>query len=108
MKEFKRKKLIRMPIYPFTISLCLLSKEGEKYIENKHKGSEARTEKEGQHIFIYFKEKPKLSTVVHELFHATEFIMEEIHQPLSDCPNETWAYLIEYLSEECFRFLKYK
>lgn len=108
MKEFKRKKIIDIPIYPFRLHLCLLNEEGLKYLENKHRDTDARTEKEGLEIFIYFKEKPRADSVAHEVFHATEFIMLEIGQKLGDSPNETWAYLMGYLMDECDKFLRRK
>ena len=106
MKDFKKQKTIILPIYPFQVHFLLLDKGGEKYIESKNSGSDARTERDGQDIFICIRDKAPLHTIVHELFHATEFIMEKVGQKMSDSPNESYAYLIDYLAAECFKFLK--
>ena len=106
MKEFGKTKQIYVPIYPFIVTFCLLNKEGEKFIENKHAYTDARTEKDGQKIFIYLRKNAEWPTVVHELFHATEFIMLDVGQKTDTPPNEAWAYLIQWITEEYIKFTK--
>ena len=103
-KDFKKAIKFELPIYPFGVHFCLLSESREDYLDNK----EARAVRDGQNLYIYFKEGASFETIVHELFHLTEFVMEHIGQPLSKSPNETWAYLIGFLAEEFFKFYKIK
>lgn len=104
-KDFDKIKKVQVPLYPFTITFCILSKIGERTMaESKGKDTEARTEKEGQDIFIYFKKDAKIDTIIHELFHATEFIMLGIGQKIGESPNEAWAYLIGSMANEYFKF----
>ena len=110
MKDFKHCKLIRLPIYPFTITFCILKKDREHYLTNKVANSEARTEKdEKNNIFIYLKEKAPMDVVAHEIFHATEFIMLTINQKMEQAGgNEAWAYLMEYITREYLKFAKHR
>lgn len=103
-KDFKKAIKFELPIYPFGVHFCLLTNEGKNYLE----GSEARAQREGQNLYLYFKDGTSIETIVHELFHLTEFVMEHIGQPLSKSPNETWAYLIGFLTDEFCKFHKFK
>ena len=103
-KDFKRAIKFELPIYPFGVHYCLLSEKSKSYLY----GKEAKAVREGQELYIYFNEGVSIETAVHELFHLTEFVMEHIGQPLSKSPNETWAYLLGFLTEEFYKFYKHK
>jgi hypothetical protein len=48
----------------------------------------------------------EMSLLQHEIFHAVGFIMSEINTPLNNDTHETYAYLIQYLTEEVYKELK--
>lgn len=100
--DFLKTKTILLDQYPIEIVFCLLSEEGRQKLEPYEA---AKCIRENLSIYIYL-DNPTIPIIVHELFHATEFIMEIIGQPLGSTPNETWAYLIEFLTKECLDFLK--
>lgn len=102
-KDFVKFKVVRNEIYPLSYSFCLVRKESaDKYLKGN-----ARCVKDGSHIFIYIEASNRAdrASVAHELFHAVEFTMDHIGQPFSSCPNETWAYLIQWLTDEWYKFL---
>lgn len=103
-KDFKRTIKFELPLYPFSIHFCMLTEKGKSYLDNK----EAKAIRDGQELYLYFNDGVSVETIAHELFHLTEFIMEHIGQPLSKSPNETWAYLLGFLTEEFFKFYKLK
>lgn len=103
-KDFKKAIKFQLPIYPFGVHYCLLTEKGLKEL-GVH---EARAVREGQQLYVYFKDDASINIIVHELFHLTEFVMEHIGQPISKSPNETWAYLLDFLTEEFFKFHKCK
>lgn len=103
-KDFKKAVKFELPIYPFGVHFCMLTEKSNSYLDNR----EAHAVREGQDLYVYFKDGVSIDTVVHELFHLTEFIMEHIGQPLSKSPNETWAYLLGFLTEEFYKFYKTK
>lgn len=102
MNDFIKQKSIHIEPYPFEIVFCLLSEEG---ITKLNEGEKAKCVKEDFTIYIFLGDY-SIPTIVHELFHATEFIMSTIGQNLSKPPNETWAYLLEDLTEEIMIFLE--
>lgn len=57
---------------------------------------------EGQ-IIVYLPKIPKtasgIATLVHELFHATHFVMEKAGITFSNDSDEAYAYLLDYLVE---------
>ena len=100
---FKKTKQIQLEIYPITVIFCLLDKKGSLTLEE---GITARTIRhEDGNIFVYLTNRDT-SILVHELFHVTEFIMDKIGQKFEQAPNETWAYLISYLTKKGLDFLK--
>lgn len=102
--DFIKMKQICLPMYPYNIAIFLLSKKG---LSNLEESEEAKTIKVDGNIFVYLRNN-NVSVLVHELFHVVEFIMNGIGQSLGDCPNETWAYLIGYLTKESLQLLDSK
>lgn len=51
-----------------------------------------------------------ISTLVHECWHATQRILEDVGNPVIEgAANETHAYMMEFLFKECIeRFEEYK
>ncbi len=103
-KDFSKFRVVKNDIYPLAYSFCIVRKSSvEKYMKGQ-----ARCQKDGNHIFIYIPEANKTDRGVsaHELFHAVEFTMQHVGQSFGDSPNETWAYLMQWLTEEWERFIK--
>ena len=44
--------------------------------------------------------------VAHEIFHAVELFMQFIGDSLSDNSRESYAYLIQYITEEVYKYIK--
>lgn len=105
-KDFFKCSTSNVPLYPFKITFCIVKPEvWTKY----HAGNDGYTAMhfESSNLFIYFEsKKPGLDVVGHEVFHAVEFIMDRIGQKLSDCPNETWAYLMGWIMGEYEEFMR--
>lgn len=102
-KDFKKIETYRVPLYPFHISFAIPTDEMAK----KYLVGHGMCQREGYNIFIYLKDKKTaLNIVTHEIFHATEFIMEHIGQKHGPVPNETWAYLISWITEKYQEFIK--
>lgn len=106
--EFKKIKTVELKIYPFSVTFFLLNK-GIKFKDdegNIEKNVAARTIlKENNNIFIMLSNND-ICSLVHECFHATAYIMCTIGESSIEIGNETWAYLIEYLTKEGIDFLK--
>lgn len=103
--EFKRTKIVSVPLYPFNVIFCEVSSHGEKYL---NEGEEARTVRTDKQVSVYFRDGVMFDTIVHELFHVTEFIMAAVGEKMGECPNESWAYLIGWLGGEAQKFLAKK
>lgn len=84
---------------------------------NKHKiepidieGCEGRTVFCDNFVLIWSRYKDKsfesLSTLVHECVHATNMILDHKGIPMSLENDESQAYLVEWIFENCFRVLK--
>lgn len=57
-------------------------------------------------IGIFFNEKRTgISTISHEAFHATKYMLDMIGIPLSDYSEEAWAYLIGWIAS-CIDLVK--
>lgn len=105
-EDFKKIKELDLELYPFAVVFCLLSEKGKEQLINE----DARTifiQEEKNYIFLYLKNN-SIPILVHELFHVVEIIMYTIGQKIGEVPNETWAYLIGYLTNEGIAFLKNK
>jgi len=44
----------------------------------------------------------EMSLLQHEIFHTVGFFMSEINTPLNNDTHETYAYLIQYLTEKIY------
>lgn len=117
-------KAIHIPLvlFPFEVLVCL---GGDKQfvIKNIKKfGYTPDTEEEG-HItmigqgkcvmlknsatIIWLKNYPRAGSGVlaHEIFHATDFILDKMGIKHTDSSDEVWAYVIEYLTKEIHKNL---
>lgn len=54
-------------------------------------------------ILIHKDHVDDMSIVTHECFHATEFIMDYVHTPLTESTSEPYAYLLGYIVNEIIR-----
>lgn len=45
----------------------------------------------------------KIGLLVHELFHVTDYILREVGIKLSDDSDESYAYLLQYLTEQVLK-----
>lgn len=100
-KEFKKVKTIEIPIYSFYVTFFLVSKN--KSLINNAAG--LCSLQENSNIFVYLTSND-ISVMVHELFHAVELIMREVgEKKSSDECDESWAYLLQYLTKEGLAFI---
>ena len=58
----------------------------------------------GDDCFCYIKDKSQVGVIVHEIFHATNFILLTKGCAI-DIDAEPWAYLLEYLINEFYKIL---
>lgn len=101
-REWKKFKIVNLPLYPFTIFVGILSEEGNSLLREKEDGVCIRNE---LNIIVALKSDAQIPTLCHECFHAVEFIMDGIGQKLGECPNESWSYLLGYLVKESIELL---
>ena len=100
--DFIKTKTVLISPYPVEVVLCLLSDSGLNKLGDFEA---AKCLRDGMTVFVYFSDDD-IPIMVHELFHATEFIMDILGQKLGYPPNETWAYTMEFLTRECMEFLE--
>lgn len=102
MKEILKTKVIKATPYPFNVNFCLVQGEPKGMLESEL----GRTIRDNFEVYIYLRKgEITLPIVVHEIFHATEFIMNAIGQKIDkENPNEAWAYLLEHLTREFLKF----
>lgn len=107
--DFLRCESIKVPMYPFEIIFCVLSKQGATWLEKEYH-SQARTSSKGNDgkVHIYLKPNAAKDVVAHEIFHVVEILMRAIGQPYGEVPNETWAYLIGWITKEYYKFISGK
>lgn len=99
-------KRINLEIYPFSIIFYLLSGDSQSALGGAQ--GKAILLMDTKEIGIFLTNKD-ISVLVHECFHAVEFIMHKIgqvHRRAEEHGDETWAYLLTYLTEEGLDFLK--
>lgn len=108
-------KTINIPIYRFKINMLfgkdsvLLEKEWGHDNDNKYGALTRDYLKQHGDITISFFEKiPNLDTVVHELYHSVDMIMNYIGHERCKQVDEPSAYLIGYLINEYKKIAKYK
>lgn len=107
-KDFLKLKEIELHIYPYTMIFGIVRKE----IASKYMDSAALTiaKEKDKRIFIYLRQgNHDKGLLAHEIFHACELIMEGIGQKYNysdTCCNETWAYLIQFITNEWDRVMK--
>lgn len=62
---------------------------------------------DSNHTIIRFNEWPvtckQYGTLAHEIFHAVDFIFRRIGMTLSEDSDESYAYMIGYLTEEIYK-----
>ena len=123
----KCKAIIQVPIYKKAVLLyCGSEREllktvrrdlGEEVEEEVRNGLGEEERYEGitlmtstNDVIVHLPEKPKnnkgISTLTHELFHASSFILEGAGIPHTNDTEEAYAYLLEYLVTEALDSLK--
>ena len=99
--DYVKSRTIQLPIYPYEVHFFILTKENYKFLGKSY----ARTEREGKDIFVYMKQNIEIDIVAHEIFHCVEFIMDGIGQKYGEVPNESWAYLMQFIMNQ-YRIFK--
>lgn len=104
-KDFRKVKYFKLEPYNIDITFAIPKKElCDKFLTGYGR---CEFDKKERGIFIFLKdEKVRNSVISHECFHAVEFIMENIGQKFSESPNETWAYLLQYLIDKYEELMK--
>jgi len=46
--------------------------------------------------------------IAHEIFHVVEFLMDKLTMSLCQENDETYAYLIGYITKEIYKFVKWQ
>lgn len=75
----------------------------DKYISDKYAARTVRTEESS--ILIHLTEL-SVGMIVHECFHAVEFVFDHIGLDLKKHSSEAWAYYLEYLVTEISNNIK--
>lgn len=109
MNGIKKIKIINTVIYPIFVSFCFISKNAKLPTSTGLIAKAQTIRAEDGNIYIYLT-TTDVSTLVHECFHAVEFLMDSIGQRYRfvDKGDESWAYLLDYLTAEGLKFLKEK
>lgn len=111
---------IKVPIYDLTINFILFEKYEDLYEALNKKGFKlkedkdffgltgfAQVSKRTKFYIAVLNDKDRDSTLVHELFHLTQDILETVGVEFeARGQNESFAYLIEYLYKETINKLK--
>lgn len=58
-----------------------------------------REDPKSAYSLIVFKGKPSIDTLTHEAFHSTCDLLERIGMPLTEDNDETYAYVMGYISK---------
>ncbi len=115
----KKKKIfvVNLAIYPFDVLVCIgtekhdveerLQKHGYRLTQEEKDALEMpgrgkTTTLLGNQIVIQTKEND-IPVLAHEIFHAVDFMMDIIKNPLTSSNGETYAYLIEFLTREIIK-----
>lgn len=53
-------------------------------------------------VIIHLRVDPTPGLIAHEVFHAADFLMNHIGNPLSGTNDETYAYLIGHITDEVY------
>jgi len=99
---------IKIPIYKCSV-LIVRGKEADRYFKatkiDERKMNASTTnymDHDGTVVIAFVSQLPKLSTVVHELTHATQFIMNGLGHDYKKS-KEPFAYLVSWLVEEFYK-----
>lgn len=114
---------IPIKIYPYTVYFCHTLTYNQYKKKIKRLGYTCTTTESyfdsiygltscyNQDIVIYVKTKPaksnELSMISHEVLHAVIYIMKEVGMVLSYDSEEAYCYLLSYLTEQIYDYLKY-
>ena len=124
MKKKIIAKAIHIPLvlFPFEVLVCLggdrewvirqIKKcgyvpdaEEEKHIEMVGQGKTVMLK--NCSTIIWLKNYPRAGSGVlaHEIFHATDFILDKMGIKHTEASDEVWAYVIEYLTNEVHKHI---
>ena len=115
-------KRVTMPIYNQVLNIAICD-DAEKEIEEVNKKFYTNLDKfefsgyahrEGKHYLILLNKKElidepfTISTIAHEAFHITSFVMKRvgIHPDVNN--DEAQAYLLSWIVEQVYKFYKNK
>lgn len=115
-------KILKCSVYPFDVLICIeeshenvckkLTELGIKY-KPKHlimNGTGRTNPLSNGAVCIQLKEFPNdpftKSVLAHEVFHATEYLMEYIGISHDGSSSEAWAYYIGWLTEEIYKTIE--
>lgn len=114
--------VVSWQIFPFDVLVCLGNPKKEilKWINRtKYKLSEGEVEAititgmgrtiilRGGQTILWLKNYPKAGsgTLAHEIFHAVEMVTDRMGIKLSQDSDETFAYMVQYLTNEIVKKL---
>lgn len=105
-----------LPIFPYHITFSF--GETQEVLENQFKMKLQDFDSEdgltyhfdNNNVLVRLKHFPKsfqeFGILQHEIFHAVTFVLDDIHIPFKlDVSDETYAYLIGYLTTEVYKKL---
>lgn len=98
-------KILNSGIFPFYVYVSTnlkdfkLPKEELERFDSDYDGLTLRVLNGNVYIHLRSKEK---HIIVHELFHATEFILEYVGIPHSKKTSECYAHLLEHLTKQFY------
>lgn len=117
----KKSFIVPWHIFPFDVLVCLgLNREdvmrkignhydlSEEEKENLHMYGTGRTVMlEGGQTILWLKNYPRPGSgvLVHEIYHAKDFILDKIGIKMSSDCDELGAYMVEYLNNEIVKKL---
>lgn len=106
MKEIK--KLLRLNSYGYyKVHIIIsenLSESAKKHLNEEHVPELCDgfvTHNCEMELYIFLKDDCILSTISHESFHATLKIMKDIGAKLTNSSEESYAYLLSHVVDEC-------
>ena len=75
----------------------------ERIVENMHAFTVYTDGHSDVHIF--FELKPDIGTIVHEIYHAVDFVLRDVRiKPESNVTDEVWAYHLGDLTRNVVKF----
>lgn len=105
------RKIIKIPVYRAEI-LVIFTDEMKKVVDRYSPYPddttlyEALTIEHSGNPIIIFDLTPSINSTVHEAFHAVDAVLSLRGLPLIDGSEEAYAYMIGYVTECIYKFIK--